>query len=523
MEPSNFTQPMILPLMNLNGGDDFNYARFLDDDIGYLASNESSTSLQALNNEFGASSASPPASAPAKAVLNQKQRLERRGHTKSRRGCYNCKRRRIKCQENRPACGHCVKTGLKCEYPAVPQVVHQPQNQVPLFSLQDMRFFQHFLFVCFPNHPIGNEAIWTHEVPCLSQNYDYLMHAILGLAASDLMLQDPSLVTFAMMHRLKAIKAIKKRLNEAHKSNNPEEGNAIVATCFALTFQSVILDDGMAEYMTFCRGIVLVAARTCAMHRDRFLFSNMGNNEPASLLRPFLENMPPVNSEWVDMAIASIRAIEPLVLLCREDSESTSTSNSCEERSEGMGVEEELRRGTGSGSASGSTSGETTGTVVEAEYYRFLIDMAEALYEPNPYHAYELLCAHYGWWIQLPHSRFRRLVDPTSQTATLLATHWIALKQIMWRVTSAEHRLRAQEPRDIPVVKPKKDGDGSNKDTHGNEKDEDGDILVDPGMARWLKYLNRQVDAEHRRYNDWPVWVQQQLDRDIRYFGKTRV
>lgn len=25
-----------------------------------------------------------------------KQRLERRGHTKSRRGCYNCKRRRIK-------------------------------------------------------------------------------------------------------------------------------------------------------------------------------------------------------------------------------------------------------------------------------------------------------------------------------------------------------------------------------------------------------------------------------------------
>jgi hypothetical protein len=27
---------------------------------------------------------------------SQKQRLERRGHTKSRRGCYNCKRRRIK-------------------------------------------------------------------------------------------------------------------------------------------------------------------------------------------------------------------------------------------------------------------------------------------------------------------------------------------------------------------------------------------------------------------------------------------
>lgn len=28
--------------------------------------------------------------------MQQGQRMERRGHTKSRRGCYNCKRRRIK-------------------------------------------------------------------------------------------------------------------------------------------------------------------------------------------------------------------------------------------------------------------------------------------------------------------------------------------------------------------------------------------------------------------------------------------
>ncbi len=45
----------------------------------------------------------------------------------------------------------------------------QPQHQVPIFSLQDMRFFQHFLLNCYPHHPIGSEAIWTHEIPCLSQ------------------------------------------------------------------------------------------------------------------------------------------------------------------------------------------------------------------------------------------------------------------------------------------------------------------------------------------------------------------
>jgi hypothetical protein len=82
----------------------------------------------------------------------------------------------MKCQETRPACGHCVKTGLKCDYPATPQITHQPHHQIPLFSLQDMRFFQHFLMQCYPSHPPANEHIWTHEVPCLSQNVCYFAY-----------------------------------------------------------------------------------------------------------------------------------------------------------------------------------------------------------------------------------------------------------------------------------------------------------------------------------------------------------
>lgn len=41
-------------------------------------------------------SRSPPGGELARRSASAKQRLERRGHTKSRRGCYNCKRRRIK-------------------------------------------------------------------------------------------------------------------------------------------------------------------------------------------------------------------------------------------------------------------------------------------------------------------------------------------------------------------------------------------------------------------------------------------
>jgi hypothetical protein len=248
----------------------------------------------------------------------EKQRLERRGHTKSRRGCYNCKRRRIKCQENHPACGHCVKTGLKCEYPALPQITHQPHNQIPLFSLQDMRFFQHFLTRCVPRHPLKQEDVWTHEIPCIAHNHEFLMHAILGFAATQLGYSDPSLVAPATNHRIKAIKAIKKRLSESPKTTiSGEESNAMVAACFALTFQSVGFEDGMAEFMTFIRGIVVVGMQM--MFRGvKPLFGNLIGPEKDELLASVMETLPLIQKGWVDDAVEGLGNLQ---LLCVEPME----------------------------------------------------------------------------------------------------------------------------------------------------------------------------------------------------------
>lgn len=67
--------------------------------------------------------------------------IPRKGHTKSRRGCFNCKRRRIKCNERHPECNHCLKAGLSCEYPT--NMIHfsqqlglisEPQGSVNLRS-----------------------------------------------------------------------------------------------------------------------------------------------------------------------------------------------------------------------------------------------------------------------------------------------------------------------------------------------------------------------------------------------------
>ena len=139
------------------------------------------------------------------------------------------------------------------------------------------------------------------------------MHALLGLAASDLMQQDPSLLTFAMAHRLKAIRAIKKRLSEMSRTTEvrQDESNAMVATCFALTFQSVQLDDGMAEFMAFVRGILIVCMQMW-MKGVSPIFTNMVNEDAENLLAPFMQDLPLIQTEWSDMALVAIQNLRPL-------------------------------------------------------------------------------------------------------------------------------------------------------------------------------------------------------------------
>lgn len=84
-----------------------------------------------------------------------------------------------------------------------------------------------------------------------------------------------------------------------------------MAACFALTFQSVELDDGMVEYMTFIRGILLVAIQ---MHvrGARLLFRNLLNSEQTEMLRPALEPLSPIERRWGEVAVAAVQGLGPL-------------------------------------------------------------------------------------------------------------------------------------------------------------------------------------------------------------------
>ncbi|KAH7024688.1 uncharacterized protein B0I36DRAFT_366613 [Microdochium trichocladiopsis] len=42
-------------------------------------------------------------------------------HTKSRAGCFSCKKRHVRCNEGQPACSSCQRLLLRCEYPQGPR------------------------------------------------------------------------------------------------------------------------------------------------------------------------------------------------------------------------------------------------------------------------------------------------------------------------------------------------------------------------------------------------------------------
>lgn len=115
---------------------------------------------------------SPEAKTTAKSAAPPRQALSRRGHFKSRLGCFSCKRRRVKCDELRPECSPCRRLGLSCMYPTTPsssgsQTTIRPNPSV--LNLVDLRFYHQFLTAGFPTLPLRGEKVWAQ---CAAMSYN---------------------------------------------------------------------------------------------------------------------------------------------------------------------------------------------------------------------------------------------------------------------------------------------------------------------------------------------------------------
>ncbi|KAK0117536.1 hypothetical protein ONS95_011875 [Cadophora gregata] len=349
----------------------------------------------------------------------ERDRQPRKGHKKSRRGCYECKRRKIKCQETRPTCQNCSRLSLRCRY--LPDSASIVTRSTPLlqpfsalqvanvFSMTDMRLFHHFLVAAWPHLPVRADNVWLeyvlpigHQVssfcvcfvllgvrswgcsstficiegafihstniacslwsfphifllplnvltshhrfyfvvpivihsllsadvifPCRNSpvywndigknkanhpiQCEYLMHAMLALSASHLERLTPShLTSTAQSHRLLAISGLNTALSRLLPSST--DGDAAIATCYALLMQSWYMDDGLSASIILTRS-VNSTTKWVREQRVRSLLACDDEGTRRAGMKGRLRGAPGFEGGFVDGAVGALGGLEGL-------------------------------------------------------------------------------------------------------------------------------------------------------------------------------------------------------------------
>nr|UYO77202.1 Zn2Cys6 transcriptional regulator [Trichoderma crystalligenum] len=268
---------------------------------------------------------SPQQQGSSTAVANKTNKpLSRRGHFKSRLGCFNCKRRRVKCNELRPACSPCGRLGLNCSYPtpaatsssssssstslASSSSFSSPRAALSPLALEDLRFYHQFLLAAFPTLPLKRKEVWM-EAAAMSYKYDYLAHAVLGLGASHLSRHgNTDYTSQALQHRITAMKLVNEQLDKPPKK--PADADALLAAVLCLVTQSSLMPDSMIDYITTTRGGNLVAT-TIIKDFEMSIFKYFTAEEhDRSLERLICEQ--PKNFEVIEGFRSSVLQLKPL-------------------------------------------------------------------------------------------------------------------------------------------------------------------------------------------------------------------
>lgn len=141
---------------------------------------------------------------------------------------------------------------------------------------------------------------------------------MLALSASDIAQSNPSgsgaeLECVAISHRIKAIASLNQAIGKPITS--VEQGNAMIATCMSLVFQSTLLSDGLVEYMTFVRGVIVVSIHMGLNNID-FLFEHMFDQ--AEVVASQLTQSRLIEPEHAHCACRSLELLGPLIHNARE-------------------------------------------------------------------------------------------------------------------------------------------------------------------------------------------------------------
>ena len=261
------------------------------------------------------------------------------------------------------------------------------------FTMNDMQFFHHFLTISFPHLPLGNDDVWVRDIPQFAQEHTYLMHAILGLGASHLNRMTPSSAyeKDALTHRGHAINGLNTCM--AKSSHVYGEADAMLATCYALTFQSSYMSDGLSDFVIFVRGCALATGKI----RDENVPTafNLAPDRHHEFIRPRLPHLPRINPIHIQ---------------------------------EGLDALDEIQ----------------TYLSQEAEH-RFWASMRDVFLslQRSPAAGYLTFVDLYRVWFELDHDDFKVFLDATNTTIQVLLGFFIGLEMLMAPLTAQQWPERA--------------------------------------------------------------------------------
>ena len=133
------------------------------------------------------------------------------------------------------------------------------------------------------------------------------MHAILSLGASHLgRLTGVDYKKESLTHRGLAIAGLNQALSQKVQSYG--EGDAMLAACYALTFQASYMGDGLSDFITMVRGCALTTGKI--KEEEAPTAFNLEADWHHKIMAPRLQNLPQVNPILLEDGFESLEAIQ---------------------------------------------------------------------------------------------------------------------------------------------------------------------------------------------------------------------
>jgi hypothetical protein len=220
------------------------------------------------------------------------------------------------------------------------------------------------------------------------------MHALLSLSCSHLNATtlSPDL-TLSHHHRALAVSGLNTAMSHSSTAS-PSELDAMLATCYALTFESSYAGIGITDFITMVRGCALMTGQIIETGVPTTFW--LPKNAHYRFMESRLSNLPVISGPLVDSAITSFEQLEPLLT-----------------------------------------------KPVDRRFYSLLLEMILPLRAGNSAAAYIGFTCAFSPFYDTTHAEFLDFIHPDNHIAQILLLHFLALQMLVIPLTRREWDNRA--------------------------------------------------------------------------------